>query len=72
MPCIAATDLIRPFIKAGLVPDNCCRIVFDFRVNNVVRILYECFADTAQIEAIMPTLLEAGELVKREKEETPS
>lgn len=62
MAFIAATDLIRPFVEAGIVPDNCSRIQFDFPVHDVVRIRYEVFPTKDQIDAAMPTLIKSAEL----------
>ncbi len=60
MPCISTRNLIKPFIDAGLVPDNCRRIVFDFAADDVARILYETYADGDRIGSIMSALLESA------------
>ncbi len=67
MAIIVATDLIQPLIDAGIVPENCCRITFDFSVNDVVRIRYEIFATRDQIDTAMPTLIEAGKVAEIEE-----
>ncbi len=47
---ILGQDLFAQFIKAGIVPSNCRRMVIDMEVEKAVRVYYDCFGDERLLE----------------------
>ena len=45
MAAVHTCEFMKQFVEAGLVPDNCRRIVIDLEVNDAVKVYYECFGD---------------------------
>lgn len=50
-------ELIEQFMKKGIVPDNCKRIVIDIGMEDAVKIYYECYGDTRLIDINIPQYL---------------
>lgn len=49
------SSLIKQFMDAGIVPENCQRIVLDLRHDAIAKLYYECLADTRILEIDIPS-----------------
>ena len=66
--------LFGQFKKAGMLPDNCRRIVIDIEVNELVKVYYETFGDDQLVAIDIPQYLGpiiSGNKVECELKEKP-
>lgn len=56
---VPVADMIRPFVDAGIVPDNCRRVIIDLQADDVVRIYYEIYGDDRIIDLIAKMVADA-------------
>jgi len=66
-PSVAASVLAKVLEKAGLVPDNCERIVIDITAGNLVRIYYACIGTERLLEADIINALIHDLSIEKEK-----
>ena len=52
-------DLIKAMQEAGILPDNCRRVVIDIPYDDLVEVYYECLGDTRLLDVGMPKHLGA-------------
>lgn len=50
-------ELIEQFLKVGIVPKNCTRIVLDIRYDDITKLYYKCLGDERLIEIDIPKAL---------------
>ena len=56
---VHSMDLIKQFVEAGLVPDNCQRMIIDVKYDEVVKVYYECLGDKKMLDIDIPKHLGA-------------
>ena len=54
---VAARDIGKPLVEAGILPPNTKRFVIDCDINSAVKIYYECYGSEDQASAIFDTLI---------------
>lgn len=54
---ITGEKLVKQFQKAGMLPDNCRRMVIDASADKLVIIYYECYGDERIIDICVPDKL---------------
>ena len=50
---VGGVELGKALAAAGLVPDNCSRMIVDVQVNDVVRVYYTCFGDEDLLRVVV-------------------
>ncbi len=48
------SKLVQQFVKAGIVPNHCRRIVLDMEIGEIVKLYYECYGDDKLLEIDIP------------------
>ena len=51
---IHTKSLVEEFVKSGIVPDNCKRIVLDIGIDSITMLYFECYGDERLIELDLP------------------
>lgn len=69
-PAISVNSLMKPFVDAGLIPQNANRLIIDLPAGGVVGLYYSVFADERFID-ILPGLIQnlpVGQMIQEKIE----
>lgn len=60
----ALDSFLGKLVDAGVVPKDCCRVVIDVRVDEMVKVYYDCFGDKQMLSLELASLLSEPGVIK--------